>query len=185
MMMSRTSEARIAEKNHIAARAGSPSDGYSSVPGVRVVVAIVIEWQHKIALFRRSADLEHDAGRWHCITGFLEPWVTPYEQALQELAEETGLADPDLVELRAGPCLGLEDTTGTLWLVHTFTALSARRRLHINWEHDAYRWTSPAKVRRFSNQVSWLEAVLQATGHSATQVHGAVVDINNATAAIN
>jgi 8-oxo-dGTP pyrophosphatase MutT (NUDIX family) len=165
--VNRTSGVGITEETDLVPMAGGPSHGDSSVPVCRVVVAVVIEWQHRIALFRRSADLEHDGGRWHCITGFLEPGVTPYQQALQELAEETGLVSRDLVELKAGPCLALDDSTGAPWLVHTFTALSARRRLQINWEHDAYRWTAPAKVRRFSNQVSWLEAVLLATGHSA------------------
>jgi hypothetical protein len=49
--------------------------------------------------------------------------------------------------------------------VHTFKASTSRRRLRINEEHDAYRWAKPAKVRRFSNRVTWLEAVLGATLH--------------------
>ncbi|MHA7195155.1 NUDIX domain-containing protein [Paenarthrobacter nitroguajacolicus] len=155
------------------------SEDHTPVPVGRVLVAVVLEWQHKIALFRRSSNLDHDVGRWHCVTGFLEPGATPRQQALQELAEETGLIGHDVVELRAGPCLTLDDTTGAPWLVHTFTALSVRRRLQINWEHDAYRWTSPSKVRRFSNQVSWLEPVLRATGHSTSETTRATTELKS------
>ncbi|MFE5838132.1 hypothetical protein [Arthrobacter sp. NPDC056493] len=45
--------------------------------------------------------------------------------------------------------------------MHTFTAVSKRRRLTINDEHHAYRWTVPAKISRFSNRVPWLDTVLQ------------------------
>ena len=44
-----------------------------------------------------------------------------------------------------------------------YTAVSKRRRLAINDEHDAYRWTAPAKISRFSNRVAWLDTVLQST----------------------
>jgi len=37
--------------------------------------------------------------------------------------------------------------------------------LTINWEHDAYRWISPSDVPRMTCRVSWLERVLEATGH--------------------
>lgn len=173
--MNRTSRGEIVEETQVVATADGPTPGNSPVPAVRVVVAVVLEWQHRIALFRRSSHLEHDGGRWHCITGFLEPGVTPLQQALQEINEETGLVSREILKLKAGPCVELDDWTGTTWLVHTFTALSARRRLQLNWEHDTYRWTPPAKVRRFSNQVSWLKIVLIATGYSTAQDIGSVI----------
>ncbi|MGF9649155.1 NUDIX domain-containing protein [Pseudarthrobacter oxydans] len=138
-----------------------------ATPGVRAVVAVVLEWQDNIALFKRSKNLHHDTGLWHCITGFIEAGCTPAEQALQELYEETGLAENGVVEIQSGPDLVLHDDRGQPWRVHTFRAVSARRRLTINWEHDAYRWTKPNKTKRFSNRVSWLDSVLEATGHGA------------------
>ncbi|MET3934489.1 NUDIX domain-containing protein [Arthrobacter sp. OAP107] len=133
-------------------------------PG-RKVVAVVVEWRDKIALLKRSRDLAHDRGRWHCVTGYLEPDASPEEQAFRELFEETGLATGDLLELREGPVLMLSDGSGTPWLVHTFTAVTSRRRLSLDWEHESYRWTLPGKTARFTNRVSWLDSVLEATGH--------------------
>jgi 8-oxo-dGTP pyrophosphatase MutT (NUDIX family) len=140
----------------------------ADIPPERVVVAAVIEWRGRIALLRRSRRLGHDSGMWHCISGFVEPGVTPAQQAFDELSEEAGLDVKDVLELRQGPTLVLVDGVGAPWLVHTFTAATNRRRLRLNWEHDSYRWTTARKGRRFINRVSWLDDVLQATGHLST-----------------
>lgn len=141
---------------------------FTEAPGagtaVREVVAIVLEHHGRIALFRRSPAVHHDRGLWHCVSGYLDPGTAPREQAFVELYEETGLTQEELQLERCGALL-LPDQSGTLWLVHTFRASTSRRRLRINEEHDAYRWAKPAKVRRFSNRVAWLGAVLEATLH--------------------
>lgn len=144
---------------------GFPSRAVHDIPADRTVIAAVIQWQDKIALFRRSGNLGHDSGLWHCITGFLEAGATPEQQTLEELFEETGLQTNDLLGLLPGPDLVVADSLGNPWLIHTFTALTSRRRLKINWENDAYRWTAPHKAKRFTNRVAWLDIVLDATGH--------------------
>lgn len=128
------------------------------------VVAVVIEWRGKIALLKRRRGNNHDSGLWHCVTGYLEPGAPPKEQALEELLEETGLDVSQLLDLRAGPALLIDDRGGNPWLVHTFTAVTSKRRLEMDWEHEACRWTAPGKVKRFANRVAWLDDVLQATG---------------------
>jgi 8-oxo-dGTP pyrophosphatase MutT (NUDIX family) len=128
----------------------------------RAVVAVIIERQGRIALFRRSQSVGHDRGRWHCITGYLESGVSPEEQAIVELREETGLTESDLTGFRQGAPLLLTDHRGHPWLVHTFTAVTPRRRLTLNDEHDDFRWAAPSKVSRFSNRVAWLDQVLEA-----------------------
>lgn len=141
------------------------SEAAPAIPADRIIIAAVVEWRGRIAMFRRSRNLGHDGGRWHCITGFLEAGATPEQQALEELFEETGLQAKDLLDLRRGPDVVIPDGSGTPWLVHTFTALTSRRRLTIDWEHDSYRWTAPYKAKRFANRVGWLDNVLAATGH--------------------
>lgn len=136
-----------------------------AIPQSNTVVAVVIERQGKIAVFKRSQRLDHDKGLWHCVTGFVENETTPEHQAVQELFEETGLQSQDLLEVRHGPVLVVKDNFGAPWLIHTFTVKTSQRRLKINWEHESYRWTTPCKVKRFTNRVSWLDTVLGATGH--------------------
>ncbi|WP_423184996.1 NUDIX domain-containing protein [Arthrobacter sp. NyZ413] len=126
------------------------------------VVAVILEHHGRIALLKRSKTVGHDQNRWHCVTGYLEPGASPEQQALMELHEEAGLGPMELSCLESRASLALTDPTGRPWLVHTFKAVTSRRRLRLNEEHVSYRWTHPAKVSRFSNRVDWLGLVLDA-----------------------
>lgn len=140
------------------------AEGLKSAPcPPREVVAVVVQWRGRIALFRRSQSVGHERGLWHCITGYLEAGATPRQQALTELEEEAGLTLGDLAAVQPADQLLISDDDGNPWLVHAYTAVTTRRRLTINDEHDAYRWTVPAKISRFSNRVPWLDIVLQCT----------------------
>ncbi|MEC3853672.1 NUDIX domain-containing protein [Paenarthrobacter ureafaciens] len=134
------------------------------IPRSRTVVAVILEWRGKIALFRRSHLLSHDQGLWHCITGYVEENTPAHQQAIDELFEETGLRTEDLHSLRKGPDLVINDIQNQAWRIHTYVAHTKNRRLRIDWEHDTYRWTSPNKTKRFTNRVPWLDTILQANG---------------------
>lgn len=142
----------------------------ASVAGAeRHVVAVVLECRGRLALLKRSAAVHHDQGRWHCVTGYLEPGHTPLQQAMEELFEETGLRLVDLVALAPGRVLTIPDGKDTRWHVHTFRAVTQQRRLIMNWEHDAYRWTTRRGVCRFDGQVAWLPQVIEAVDDSRAQ----------------
>ncbi|WP_369605607.1 NUDIX domain-containing protein [Pseudarthrobacter phenanthrenivorans] len=99
------------------------------------------------------------------MTGYLENGTPPIQQAADELIEETGLQPEDLLELRQGPDVVLNDDRHMPWMIYTFIAVTNQRRLKIDWEHDSYRWTPASKTKRFGNRVSWLDPILIATGH--------------------
>lgn len=129
---------------------------------MRHVVAVIVQRHQKIALFRRARRDIHDAGLWHCITGFIEPGNTANQQVYAELREETGLTANDLTSFNTGPQLKFNDEHGVQWVVHTFVVQTLRRRLVLDWEHDTYRWTAVPKAKRFCNRVSWLDEVIEA-----------------------
>lgn len=137
----------------------SPTGQATAAP--RVVVAVVLAWRGRIGLFKRSAEVAHDAGLWHCVTGYVDPGTPPRQQALLELFEETGLSVVDLSSWTDGPILEIAGD-GALWSVHTFSAITEKKRLNLNWEHDCYRWVRPSAVRGFDGQVLWLSTVLDA-----------------------
>jgi len=132
-------------------------------PG-RSIVAVVLTCRGKVGLFKRSPAVCHDAGRWHCVTGYLDGDNGPWLQVALELYEETGLTVNDLDQLTEGPVLTLNDSGGgsSPWRVHTFSAQTSRRRLALNWEHDAHRWVAPHELPRFDEQVGWLGDVIAA-----------------------
>ncbi|MEV5845450.1 NUDIX domain-containing protein [Streptomyces sp. NPDC051985] len=132
------------------------------------VVAVVLTWRGRVGLFKRSRHVGHDAGLWHCVTGFVDDGNSPQAQALRELFEETGVTVAELTGFRTGPVLDLADARGGVWRVHTFQAETERRRLRLNWEHDSYRWVRTRFLTRYDGQVPWLREVLNAV---VTQAH--------------
>lgn len=143
------------------AQASSPVKGAEASPAPNEVVAVVLESRGRIAVLRRSGATNCDHYRWHCVTGFVEDGLSPREQAMIELSEETGLRRIDVTLMECAP-LCLPDAGGRAWLIHTFEARTSRRHLRLNWENTAYRWTSLAQARAMPDRVSWLDDVLNA-----------------------
>lgn len=141
---------------------GSGDDRPCEAKPPRAVVAVVLSWRGRIGLFKRSPLVSGGAGMWHCITGFLDEGLRPAEQALVELREEAGITGAQLLALESCGVLELADERGEVWKVHAFKATTERRRLALNWEHDAYRWVPVTSVPRFDGQVPWLREVLEA-----------------------
>ena len=109
-------------------------------PPERVVVACVLSHEEKFLLLRRSRLVGSDRGMWHCVTGHCPDGTDPWEQALVEIREETGLMRNQLqLHRRAAPLL-LASRQGT-WTVHAFHFESTSRRVTLNWEHDNALWT--------------------------------------------
>lgn len=144
----------------LALHATPPVAAPASLPLPRPVVAVILEWREHVLLLKRSHEVAHDGGKWHCVTGYVEESRQPIQQAVDELHEETGLRLVDLTALDEGPLLHLTDRHGQPWPVHTYRAKTHRRRLTLNWEHTAYRWVRPSRLNRFDGRVSWLDDVI-------------------------
>jgi len=133
----------------------------------RSVVACFLRHDGKICLLKRSQRVGSAPGRWHCVTGFLEPGVMPLEQALTEIIEETGLA-PETVQLVSAPePLRMERPgQGWVWVIHPFLFEAPSSSLRLDWEHDEYRWIDPTELVN-SDCVSWIHDVWQALRQEA------------------
>jgi 8-oxo-dGTP pyrophosphatase MutT (NUDIX family) len=130
----------------------------------RAVVAMLLTHRGRICLLRRSERVGSDVGRWHCITGFLDPGVSPAGHVLTELAEETGLTVDDLDWWRHETDLVLPDARSGSWRVHVYRAEVSDPRVALNWEHDAVRWVPWSAAADLGRDlVPWLGEVVAAT----------------------
>ncbi len=110
------------------------------------VVTCFLESGGEILLLRRSQQVGSYRGRWAGVSGYLE--ATPDEQALTEIAEETGLSGEDITLVRKGAPLTVEDEKlGTRWIVHPFLfQIKDRSKIRIDWEHKEVRWIAPEDI---------------------------------------
>jgi ADP-ribose pyrophosphatase YjhB (NUDIX family) len=139
--------------------------GITDPTGLRTIVAVLLTHHGRLCLLRRSALVGSDRGRWHCVTGFLEPGVDPERQVLAELAEETGLRPEDLTSFVAGPALHLPDGRAGSWRVLLYRAESQHDRVSLNWEHDDACWVPwPEADQDGRVLVPWLADLVMASG---------------------
>jgi ADP-ribose pyrophosphatase YjhB (NUDIX family) len=128
----------------------------------RAVVACFLRYGDKICLLKRSQAVGSARGRWHCVSGFVEPGIGPLEQALAEIGEETGLQGR-AIRLAAAPApIRVErPTQGWVWIIYPFLFDTASPDLRLDWEHDAYRWIEPSELDA-TDCVPWLSLVWSA-----------------------
>ena len=98
------------------------------------------------------------------MTGFLEPGVLPLEQAMTEIAEETGLDAPTVRLVGAPEPLRMErPSQGWVWVDLPVPLRDDSPSLRLDWEHDEYRWIDPAELDA-SDCVPWIRDVWIALG---------------------
>ncbi len=151
------------DTNELFCNGSSDEKAPMPLPPGHAIVAVVLQSHGRIALLKRSQAIRHDRGLWHCITGFVDAGISSQAQAIQELREETGLEEDDILALKEGPELLLSDGKGDLWKVHTFAATTKAKDLCLNWENDSYLWTTRENVKLVPGRVLWLDTVLDAT----------------------
>ena len=117
----------------------------------RHVVTCFLEYESKILLLRRSERVGTYRGRWAGVSGYIEEGNSPYEQALEEIREETGLGDEDIQLVREGePLEVIDEEIGRKWIVHPFRFRVIRpEKIKIDWEHTEMKWIDPEEMEQY------------------------------------
>lgn len=112
----------------------------------RSVVTAFLRHQGKLLLVRRSHRVGTYRGRWSAISGYLEQ--SPYRQALQEIAEETGLTEDDVELAAQGPSLHVPDPAlGVCWIIYPFLfEVRNPANIRLDWENVESRWVAPTEL---------------------------------------
>ena len=113
------------------------------------VVTCFLEHDGEILILRRSQQVGTYQGRWAGVSGYIE--TTADEQALVEIAEETGLSQEDIKLIKRGEPLSIEDKKlGVKWVVHPYLfRIKDRGKIKIDWEHKEARWIKPEAIGNY------------------------------------
>src|SRR5437763_1735115 len=105
----------------------------------------------RILLVRRSQRVGSYQGRWAGVSGFVEPNVTPDEQAYTEIREETGLQCDQVPMLRRGTVVEHSDTVlGRHFYIHPFLfKVLTPDSIQIDWEATEMQWIAPSELSTF------------------------------------
>src|SRR6185312_11725569 len=120
----------------------STPDGSSEATDV--VTCFVMRADHghdEVLLAQRSQRVRTYRGAWAGISGYVEPGVTPLEQAYTELQEDVELL------LTGEPIAFRDDMLAQSWVVHPFLfRLVHPEHLRSDWEATQFKWYDPPEV---------------------------------------
>ena len=105
----------------------------------------------KILLVRRSQRVGSYQSHWAGISGFVEPNVTPEEQAYTEIREEAGLQRDQVRLLQSGKVVEYIDAElGRHWYIHPFLfEVLTPEAIKTDWEAAEMRWIEPSELAHY------------------------------------
>lgn len=122
--------------------------GVVEVEGVEVVdvvTAFLVDRTGRVLLLRRSESVGSFQGRWSAVSGYLEA-PNPIDQALTEVAEETGIASGHLTMGQEGAVVCARDAR-RVYRVHPFRFTVGETAVRLDWENVESRWAAPDAMR--------------------------------------
>lgn len=104
----------------------------------------------KVLLVKRSQEPNLYPGYWNGISGFLDDQRSLEERVREELAEETGLTEKSITEVKLCGIFDQEaPDVGKTWIVHAVMARSASLAITLDWEAQAYAWVDLTDVHDY------------------------------------
>lgn len=124
------------------------------------VVTCFIEFDKKILLLKRSKNVGSYEERWAGVSGYIEEYNSPLEQALEEIREELKLGDKDVTLLQEGESLEvIDEKLGRKWIVHPFRfSIEQSDKIVLDWEHSEFKWTAPEDIKLYATVPNLYEA---------------------------
>lgn len=124
----------------------------------------------RILIVQRSQKVGSYHAQWAGVSGFLEPGVTPDEQAYTEIREETSLQREQVRMRRRGAVVEHNDAEiGRHWYIHPFLFdVLTPNAIQTDWEAVDMRWIDPATLSSYNTVPKLVEVYNSA-------IHGEVV----------
>ena len=117
------------------------------------VVTCILENDGKILLLKRSNLVKTYRGLWGGIAGYVEKLENPYDTAIKEIKEETGINTDSLQLIRKGEPIEFSDIYDGRrynWIVHPFLfRIRSKKLIRLDWEHEECLWVFPSESKEF------------------------------------
>ena len=114
------------------------------------VINCVVQCGGKILVVRRSTRMNFYPGFWNGVSGFLDDERGVEEKVKEELLEELGIGERNIIEIIEGIPFEQEDLKyGKTWIVHPVLVKVSANTVMPNWEIEDYKWIDAEEVETF------------------------------------
>ena len=130
----------------------NPKPGQIDYTSVRWAPAIncVVKHADKILIVKRSLDMKFYPGWWNGLGGFLDDDKSLEEKVKEEIMEEIGIEEKDIISIKLGEIFDYDDPElGKTWIIHPALVEVKTNKVVLDWEADDYRWARPDELAGF------------------------------------
>jgi 8-oxo-dGTP pyrophosphatase MutT (NUDIX family) len=114
------------------------------------VVVCFLEYGGKILIMKRNTKADVYGGKWGAVIGYIEWNEWPYQTALREIKEETGLLASDVRLVREAEVMYVPDNEiKTRWVIYPSRFEAGIDRITLNGEHERSEWIEPGELNNF------------------------------------
>ena len=115
------------------------------------VLTIFIKYKDKILLLKRSNKVSLYQRKWNTVAGYLDEIRPIHEKILEEIREEIGVEEENILSYNYGEPYNYTDTeVNKTWIVHpVLVKLKHKPNIKLDWEHTEFKWIKPQEIRNF------------------------------------
>ncbi|MBO8183616.1 MAG: NUDIX domain-containing protein [Archaeoglobus sp.] len=115
------------------------------------VITVFVKYRDKILLLKRSDKVSTYKGKWNTVAGYLDEIRPIEEKVLEELGEELGIGEENILSIRIADPFEFKDSRiGKTWIVTpVLIELGKEPEITLDWEHTDYTWIHPDELKNF------------------------------------
>lgn len=123
---------------------------YSNSP-VAPVLNLVVSFEHKVLLLKRSEQVLEYKGKWNSLGGYLDEVKAVEEKMYEELYEELNVSKQLVKKLTIGDTREVQDSRiGRTWyIVPGLAELKIMPEIQLDFEHTEFAWVLPEEVSMY------------------------------------
>lgn len=105
------------------------------------VINCVVKYRDKILIVKRNQKMKFYPNLWNGISGFLDDGKTIEQKAREEIKEELGLEEKNILKIKQGKTFEIDEPRySKTWIVHPILAEVDTDEIRLDWEARDYKW---------------------------------------------
>jgi len=114
------------------------------------VINCLVKYNGKILIVQRNSSMKFYPDHWNGISGFLDDKKTIEQKVNEELREEIGIEENDIITIKKGEVFEQDEPRyNKTWIVHPVLVEINTNKIKLDWEAQNFKWIEPGEIKDF------------------------------------